>query len=441
MSRVITYVLGYNNTGMIHNNKDLGWNRTAYDVTLQTQGGGNISASPADYGFPGQTITLSNTASPDYQFNSYQTTGATLTGNQFTIGNEDVTAKAVFDRIYKVTTKTNGHGQLVASPTSGINGTTVGLTATPSSHYSFNQYSITGATLTGNNFNINGSDITVSANFVEDPKYTVTLSTSGQGKITANKTTGYAGDIVTLSNTASANYGFVNYSITGATLTGNQFAIGNTNITARANFSAIPQYTAKNTDGGYLMSTNASAWFDSDVRTVYIREKKVALSYNLPYKTTAAGYDYYLMPTPDWYQTFMDNSAWFAGYKVTYMTDYPGFDRYSGRYLNASGIVSSIGFAATPYIYLNPTATTRSVTIYAAVNNGPRKTLDTFTNVEPGHTYYSVTPYVSFTFSPKLIVKSGTKVNIKLYCTDTAVSASITNCMATWAGTMSGLKE
>ena len=248
MSRVITYVLGYNNTGMIHNNKDLGWNRTAYDITLQTEGDGNISVSPADYGFPGQTITLSNTASPNYQFNSYQTTGATLTGNQFTIGNEDVTAKAVFDRIYKVTTKTNGHGQLVASPTSGINGTTVGLTATPSSHYSFNQYSITGATLTGNNFNINGSDITVSANFVEDPKYTVTLSTSGQGKISANKTTGYAGDIITLSNTASANYAFDGYSITGATLTGNQFAMGNSNVTVRANYRlTAAEYFSENT--------------------------------------------------------------------------------------------------------------------------------------------------------------------------------------------------
>lgn len=265
MSRVITYVLGYNDTGMIHNNKDLGWNRTAYDITLQTEGDGNISASPADYGFPGQTITLSNTASPDYQFNSYQTTGATLTGNQFTIGNEDVTAKAVFDRIYKVTTKTNGHGQLVASPTSGIDGTTVGLTATPSSHYSFNQYSITGATLTGNNFNINGSDITVSANFVEDPKYTVTLSTSGQGKISANKTTGYAGDIITLSNTASANYAFDGYSITGATLTGNQFAMGNSNVTVRANYRLTGAEYYSDTATRMCLYPQAQEWFTTNV--------------------------------------------------------------------------------------------------------------------------------------------------------------------------------
>lgn len=265
MSRVITYVLGYNDTGMIHNNKDLGWNRTAYDITLQTQGDGNISASPADYGFPGQTITLSNTASPNYQFNSYQTTGATLTGNQFTIGNEDVTAKAVFDRIYKVTTKTNGHGQLVASPTSGINGTTVGLTATPSSHYSFNQYSITGATLTSNNFNINGSDITVSANFVEDPKYTVTLSTSGQGKVTANKTTGYVGDIITLSNTASANYAFVNYSITGATLTGNKFAMGNSNVTVRANYRLTGAEYYSDTATRMCLYPQAQEWIATDV--------------------------------------------------------------------------------------------------------------------------------------------------------------------------------
>ena len=70
--------------------------------------------------------------------------------------------------------------------------------------------------------------------------YQVTTSTDGHGSITATPMSGYQGTTVSLSNTPNANYGFKNYSLTGATLTGNQFTLNN-DVTAMANFSALPQ--------------------------------------------------------------------------------------------------------------------------------------------------------------------------------------------------------
>lgn len=71
--------------------------------------------------------------------------------------------------IYQVTTSTDGRGTMTASPMSGIAGTNVTLSNTPNADYYFSGYSITGATLTGNKFNLIDSDVTVQANFRTTP--------------------------------------------------------------------------------------------------------------------------------------------------------------------------------------------------------------------------------------------------------------------------------
>lgn len=73
--------------------------------------------------------------------------------------------------------------------------------------------------------------------------YQVTTATDGNGTITASPMSGYSGTNVTLSNTPNSGYDFANYSITGATLAGNQFTLNN-DVTAQANFSAIPEPSA-----------------------------------------------------------------------------------------------------------------------------------------------------------------------------------------------------
>ena len=75
--------------------------------------------------------------------------------------------------IFQVTTSTDGHGSITASPMSGYQGTTVSLSNTPNANYNFTGYSVTGATLTGNQFTLN-NDVTARAEFAILPKSRIT---------------------------------------------------------------------------------------------------------------------------------------------------------------------------------------------------------------------------------------------------------------------------
>lgn len=99
--------------------------------------------------------------------------------------------------IYQVTTSTDGHGTMTASPMSGFSGTNVTLSNTPNANYNFTGYSITGATLTGNQFTLN-NDVTVKAGFSAVPQYVIlyssnpeTAGTAIYHNFTANLITGY----------------------------------------------------------------------------------------------------------------------------------------------------------------------------------------------------------------------------------------------------------
>lgn len=65
--------------------------------------------------------------------------------------------------------------------------------------------------------------------------FTVTTSTDGNGTMTASPMSGFSGTTVSLSNTPNAGYNFVNYDLTGATITGNQFIMNN-DVTAKVNY-------------------------------------------------------------------------------------------------------------------------------------------------------------------------------------------------------------
>lgn len=141
---------------------------------------GTITANPSS-GVSGTEVTLSNSPHPNYQFNSYSITGSTLkSANKFDILSEDVYVVGNFDRIYNVILQQTEGGRITATPTKGINGTVITLSNSPTStNYSFNGYTVTGATLySGNKFNINGGDVTVRANWKYEP-----IPTTDQVKI------------------------------------------------------------------------------------------------------------------------------------------------------------------------------------------------------------------------------------------------------------------
>lgn len=150
-------------------------------------------------------------------------------------------------------------------PESGYKGTEATLVDDPAWNEKFSSYSITGATLTGNNFILN-NDVTAQANY--ETAKNLTLLTEGHGTIAANKMSGFIGDQVTLSNTAATNYSFSGYTITGATLTGNKFNFTGSNVTAKAWYIG---YTASALDTPSLRECTAftGKW---DYRNLYFED-------------------------------------------------------------------------------------------------------------------------------------------------------------------------
>jgi hypothetical protein len=146
---------------------------------------------------------------------------------------------------YYVTTS-GSHGSVVASPTEGTTGTEVTLSNTPDTHYHFDSYTLTGATLkNANQFDIANSDVSVVGNFLEDTKYTVTCTNDGNGTVAASPTSNYSGSTVTLSNTPNSGYEFDSYTLvsgTGASISGNTLTIGTSNVTVRGNFAQGASY-------------------------------------------------------------------------------------------------------------------------------------------------------------------------------------------------------
>ena len=234
-----------------------------YKITLFPSQNGSISADTLE-GIEGTLVTLSNTPDTHYSFGGYGITGATLTGNQFLIGQDDISVQGSFieDAKYSLSlTQTTG-GSINANKNTGYAGDIITLSNTPSSHYSFNGYSITGATLTGNQFAFGSQNVTAKGTFVEDQKYSVILDIVEGGTITANPTTGYAGDTITLSNTANAGYTFSNYTITGGTLTGNKFILTNEDPVVQANFTHNVYNLTLQTDGhGYITANKLTGYY------------------------------------------------------------------------------------------------------------------------------------------------------------------------------------
>lgn len=141
---------------------------------------------------------------------------------------------------HKITIKPSTNGSVSATPSEGNPGTVVTLSNTPNNYYSFEKYNITGATLTGNYFEIGNSDVDVQGVFVAD-KYNVSYTNDGHGSLTGTLTTATGGMTTTLTATPNTHYNLNNITVTGGIVNGNILTV-TSNCTANASY--VPkQYT------------------------------------------------------------------------------------------------------------------------------------------------------------------------------------------------------
>ena len=97
----------------------------------------------------------------------------------------------------------------------------------------------------------------------------VTLQQGTGGSISANPLSGRKGTIVNLSQTTNTDYRFDGYSITGANLSSNQFAINDSDVTAQGIFTYYPKrsVTVTQQTGGTVVA-NPNTGHDGDTVTL-----------------------------------------------------------------------------------------------------------------------------------------------------------------------------
>lgn len=122
----------------------------------------------------------------------------------------------------------------------GYAGDIATITVTPASDdWRQSALNITGAELTGNDFMFGNSNVTAQAEF--EHSRDLTLENGDHGVLSADKMSGFSGDVVTVDATTDEGWYFTGLNVTGATATGNQFMFVGSDVTAEGLY----------TDAGY----------------------------------------------------------------------------------------------------------------------------------------------------------------------------------------------
>jgi len=105
------------------------------------------------------------------------------------------------------------------------------ITSIPKSDvWKMSALNITGAELTGNDFMFGNSNVSAQAEF--EHSRDLTLVPNEHATLSADKMSGFSGDVVTVDATTDEGWYFTGLNLTGATATGNQFMFVGENVTA-----------------------------------------------------------------------------------------------------------------------------------------------------------------------------------------------------------------
>ena len=150
---------------------------TTYTVTVSNDGKGTGTATPSTAA-AGTMISLTATPNKGYHFKEWQVIsgGVTIKDNKFTMPNDNVEVKAVFEEDvpapteFTITMKTDGNGTASASLAKAAAGTEITLTATPKEGYHFKEWEVMsgGVTIKDNKFIMPSANVEVKAIFEKD---------------------------------------------------------------------------------------------------------------------------------------------------------------------------------------------------------------------------------------------------------------------------------
>ena len=184
-------VFGYNKVTYLGTISVVGG--TQYSITCNTPQHGSISAPEQAYA--NAMVTLTATPDEGYCLLAWNVRDAnnnpiTVTNNQFIMPESNVTVRATFTQGLSITMATVMNGSISANPSCALQGTTINLTATPTTGYNFENWVVfktgdvsTTVAVTDNSFIMPNYDVTVSAIFLAPQGGDVTI---GSGTSTNN---------------------------------------------------------------------------------------------------------------------------------------------------------------------------------------------------------------------------------------------------------------
>ena len=243
-----------------------------YDITVTQPQHGTISAPTQAYA--NATVTLTATPETGYCLSSWNVRDAsnnsiTVTNNQFTMPESDVTVTATFVRGLNVTLAPATNGTISADPTCALQGTTINLTATPATGYVFDSWVVyktgdasTTVNVSGNSFTMPAYDVTVVGIFLAPAGGDVTI---GSGTATTN-------------GAYLPTYAYYNYSLTqqiytasevgtAGTITKVAFKVSNSKSTTR-NLDLYLSHTSNtsfSSNSGWISQSTSNRVFSGNV--------------------------------------------------------------------------------------------------------------------------------------------------------------------------------
>ena len=209
---------------------------STYTVTVSNDGNGTGAATPPTAA-AGTTIILTAMPKEGYHFKEWQVIsgGVTIKNNKFTMPNDNVEVKAVFEEDvpapteFTITMKTDGNGTASASHAKAIVGTEITLTATPKTGYHFKEWQVISGSVTikDDKFTMPDSEVEIKAIFEEDappvptdpakPNISVTGTYTYNGSVHTATVSGYDPTTMDISGNTATDAGDYTVRVTSKT--------------------------------------------------------------------------------------------------------------------------------------------------------------------------------------------------------------------------------
>ena len=298
---------------------------STYTVTVSNDGNGTGTASPSTAA-AGTTITLTATPNKDYHFKEWQVMsgGVTIKDNKFTMPNDNVEVKAVFEEDvpapteFTITMKTDGNGTASASHAKAIVGTEITLTATPKTGYHFKEWQIISGSVTikDDKFTMPDSEVEIKAIFEEDappvptdpakPNISVTGTYTYNGSVHTATVSGYDPATMDISGNTATDAG--DYTVRVTSKTG-KWADGSTEaVTAAWSIGKATQEapngligvapTTKGGSDGKITGVDATMEYRAESETIY---------------TACTGIEIENLPAGNYFVRYAEDNNHFAG--------------------------------------------------------------------------------------------------------------------------------